>query len=280
MQGLGVLLALAAVPAVIFLFIFMRRRLVRHRREKLRRRPAPAALRDSLQRNVGVYALLPGALQQQLHGHMQVFLQEKTFIGCDGQEITEDVRFTVAGLACLLLLNRDATYFPGFRSILMYPASYRATDVIHSGHQETRRESVRAGESWHRGPIVLSWNDVLRGAANAGDGYNVVLHEFAHKLDEENDGTNGLPILGEHGHYGEWARVLSNEYQQLAERVARNRNVVIDEYGLTSPPEFFAVATESFFEKPVAMRAKLPDLYTQLQAFYQVDPAEWHKPRP
>ena len=279
MQGLGVLLALAAVPAGIFLVIFVRRQFVRRRRARLRSQAVPPAMLETLRRNVGVYAQLPDALREQLHGHMQVFMQEKTFIGCAGQEITDDVCFTVAGLACLLLLNRDATYFPGFRSILVYPESYRATDVVHKGHQETRRESVRAGESWHRGPVVLSWNDVLRGAANAGDGYNVVLHEFAHKLDEENDGTNGLPILGEGGHYREWARVLGKEYESLAERVARNRNTVIDEYGLTSPPEFFAVATESFFEKPAAMQAKLPDLYAQLEAFYQVDPAAWHQSR-
>jgi len=117
--------------------------------------------------------------------------------------------------------------------------------------------------------------NVVQGAANAGDGYNVVLHEFAHKLDEENNGTNGQPILHEVSHYREWADVLGREYTQFADRVSRRKNKVIDEYGLTSPPEFFAVATESFFEKAASMQRKLPDLYEQLKKYYRVDPAAW-----
>ena len=115
----------------------------------------------------------------------------------------------------------------------------------------------------------------MRGAANAGDGYNVVLHEFAHKLDEENSGTNGQPILRESGHYKEWAEVLGREYREFADRVDLRKNRVLDEYGLTSPAEFFAVATESFFEKAAAMEKRLPDLYEQLRKYYAVDPASW-----
>lgn len=158
---------------------------------------------------------------------------------------------------------------------MMYPTAYIATEVSFDGSVETRRNVTRAGESWHRGPVVLSWQDVLSGAANVGDGYNVVLHEFAHKLDEENDGTNGLPILRDQGHYNEWAEVLGREYESLESRAARGKNKVLHEYGLTSPPEFFAVATESFFEKSTAMKKKLPDLYGQLRRFYRLDPAEW-----
>ena len=122
---------------------------------------------------------------------------------------------------------------------------------------------------------MLSWSDVLRGAANPGDGYNVVLHEFAHKLDEENSGTNGQPILRQTGHYREWAEVLGREYREFADRVQRRKNRVLDEYGLTSPAEFFAVATESFFEKGGSMKRRLPDLYEQLRKYYAVDPASW-----
>nr|MDJ0919064.1 zinc-dependent peptidase [Woeseiaceae bacterium] len=101
------------------------------------------------------------------------------------------------------------------------------------------------------------------------------LHEFAHKLDEENGGTNGQPILHAEGHYEEWADVLGREYEAFADRVARRKNKVMDEYGLTSPVEFFAVATESFFEKGWSMKRRLPDLYEQLKKFYVVDPASW-----
>ncbi len=271
-----ILLIIIAVPAMVVLYWVVKPRLVSKRRQQQRRQPAPDGLEAVLSRNVGLYRLLPDDLREELHGHVNVFLSEKRFIGAGGQDITQEVRFTVAGIACMLLLKRqEPRYFPGFSSILVYPDTYEATQVEFDGMVETRKRSRRAGESWHRGPVVLSWSNVLYGAANAGDGYNVVLHEFAHKLDEQNSGTNGLPILHSADHYKEWAEVLGSEFRQFADRVARHKNKVIDEYGLTSPAEFFAVATESFFEKAAAMRKRLPDLYEQLRKFYVVDPATW-----
>lgn len=275
-QGLVVLIGLAAVPVSVVLLWVGRSRLKEMKRARLRQQPLPSALVAILHKNVSIYSLLPDTLKNELHGHVNVFLDEKEFIGCNGLEISDEIRMTVAGLACILQLNRQATYFPGFSSILIYPESYVATAVSHDGHLQVRRTSKRAGESWYRGPIVLSWKDVVHGATDAGDGYNVVLHEFAHKLDEENDGANGLPILPAREHYEAWAEVLGREYESLESRVARGRNRVLDEYGLTSPPEFFAVATESFFEKPMAMKDKLPDLYDQLRIFYRLDPAAWN----
>jgi len=277
MKGLAIFLVMIAAPAAMGLYWTFKPKLVRKRRARLRDRPNPEGLEEVLSRNVGLYSLLPPALQTELHGHINVFLNEKRFRGVGGQEITPEVMFTVAGIACVLLLNRESSYFPGFSSILIYPDTYETTQVDYDGAVETHRRSRRAGESWYRGPIVLSWGDVLRGASNSEDGYNVVLHEFAHKLDEENSGTNGLPILGETDHYRDWAEVLGQEYRSLETRVARRKNKVIDEYGLTSPAEFFAVATESFFEKSAAMQKRLPDLYGQLKRYYAVDPAQWSK---
>jgi len=275
MKALTIFLVMIAAPVAFGLYWLIKPRLVRDRRRRLRERPPPEGLEEVLSRNFGLYALLPDDLRAELHGHINVFLNEKQFIGVGGQEITHEVQFTVAGIACMLLLNREPTYFPGFSSILIYPDTYETTQVDYDGGVEVHKRSRRAGESWHRGPVVLSWRDVLRGASNPGDGYNVVLHEFAHKLDEENSGTNGLPILHETDHYDEWAEVLGREYRSLEDRVARGKNKVIDDYGLTSPPEFFAVATESFFEKAFAMQKRLPDLYAQLKKFYAVDPAGW-----
>jgi len=249
MKELLVFLAIISVPVAIGLYWLIKPRLVRKRRTQLRKQPLPEGVEDVLSRNVGLYSLLPDDLREQLHGHINVFLDEKRFLGVGGQEITPEVAITIAGAACLLLLNREPSYFPGFSSILVYPETYEADQVNFDGVVETRKRSRRAGESWHRGPIVLSWSNALQGAVNAGDGYNVVLHEFAHKLDEENSGTNGQPILHAAGHYQEWAEVLGREFRSFAERVSRRKNKVIDEYGLTSPAEFFAVATESFFEK-------------------------------
>ena len=115
----------------------------------------------------------------------------------------------------------------------------------------------------------------MHGSANEEDGHNVVLHEFAHKLDEENGIMDGLPVLRESADYKEWASVLTREYDQFLDRVEQGKNRVIDEYGAVSAPEFFAVATESFFEKPKQMKKRLPDVYQQLQKLYGLDPADW-----
>jgi Mlc titration factor MtfA (ptsG expression regulator) len=275
MKPLMVFLIIIAVPIGIGLYLVIKPKLVLKRRTRLRKQPIQPGVEEILSRNIGLYSRLPDDLREQLHGHINVFLEEKRFLGLGGQEITSEVAITIAGIACFLLLNREPSYFPGFSSILVYPETYEADQVDYDGVVETRKRSRRAGESWHRGPIVLSWSNVLQGAVNAGDGYNVVLHEFAHKLDEENSGTNGQPILHAAGHYQQWAKVLGREYRSFADRVSQRKNKVIDEYGLTSPAEFFAVCTESFFEKAAAMQRRLPDLYEQLQKFYAVDPASW-----
>ncbi len=132
-----------------------------------------------------------------------------------------------------------------------------------------------AGESWYRGPVVLSWDSVIRGSRDPDDGHNVVMHEFAHKLDEESGAVNGMPRLRNHAEFTNWVAVLNREYGEFLERVKLERNSIIDEYGSVSPPEFFAVATESFFEKPRRMKRRLPELYEQLERVFEVDPASW-----
>ena len=275
MKELIVFLAVISVPLAIGLYLVIKPKFVQKRRARLRRRSLPQGVEETLSRNIGLYSLLPDDLREQLHGHINVFLDDKQFLGVGGHENMPEVAITIAGTACILLLNREPDYFPGFSSILVYPDTYEADQVDYDGVVQTRKRSRRAGESWHRGPVVLSWTNVLQGAANTGDGYNVVLHEFAHKLDEQNSGTNGQPILHTAGHYQEWAEVLGREYRSFADRVSRRKNKVIDEYGLTSPAEFFAVCTESFFEKAATMQRRLPDLYEQLKKYYAVDPASW-----
>lgn len=266
-----------AVPIAVMLYLLFGPALRRRRRRRLRVLASPAGLEAVVTRTVPLYTAMPDDLRQQLLGHINVFLAEKTFIGCGGQEINDEVRYTVAGTACILLLNREPEYFPGFTSILVYPDTFESMDVQYDGPVEVHERTARAGESWHRGPIVLSWGDVIRGVADPVDGFNVVLHEFAHKLDEQHSGTDGLPELHASAHYNEWAEVLSREYEALQKRVARGTNRVLDDYGLESPAEFFAVATESFFESSKAMRKRLPDLYEQLRRYYRVDPATWSR---
>ncbi len=262
------------ILAIILLWL-ARRQFRRVRQEKLFETPLQATWISILDKNVALYAKLPQTLRNKLHGYINVFLDEKKFIG-RGIEITDEIRITVAGNACLLLLQGRERTFPGFTSILIYPDIYIANDVQQDGFLITNKKSARAGESWIRGPMVLSWKEVTLGSLNAEDGHNVVIHEFAHKLDEQSGVMDGLPVLRNNSHYAEWTAVLREEYGALQERAKRGKNKVLDRYGTVSPPEFFAVATESFFEKPIQMKKRLPELYKQLATFYNLDPASWH----
>jgi Mlc titration factor MtfA (ptsG expression regulator) len=183
--------------------------------------------------------------------------------------MTDEIRVTIAAHAALLLLGGARGFFPGLVSILVYPSAYRGkvTQRLPSGIIE-EGEQGRLGESWHDGVVVLSWDDTLRGAADTRDGHNVVLHEFAHQLDQEDGTADGTPYLGRRSLYAAWARVLGADFERLREGPG-----VLDRYGATNPAEFFAVATETFFEKPHQLRAQNGELYEQLRAYYGVDPA-------
>lgn len=246
----------------------------RRRRETLRREPFPPAWRAVIERNIPYFERLSPADQGELLGHVQVFLDEKAFEGCAGLEITDEIRVTVAAQACLLLLHRDTDYYPELEIILVYPSGYRApAREVREGGVVVEGEQARLGESWSRGAVVLSWDGVLAGAADVSDGHNLVLHEFAHQLDQESGPADGAPELPRASMYAAWARILGREYERLLEDGARPRRTVIDPYGATNPAEFFAVVTEAFFERPVKLRARHPDLYEQLREFYQQDPA-------
>jgi MtfA peptidase len=269
------LLVLLLVAAVA-LAVVAPPRLRERRRARQFRSPFPARYRQILERNLPLFLRMPQGLKAELCGHMNVFLREKRFLGCGGLEMTEEMRVTIAGHACLLLLSRKPRYFPGFTSILVYPDTYLVDDVEYDGEVEICGHDARAGESWDRGPVILSWRDVAQSFSDDADGQNVVLHEFAHKLDEENPDVEGLPVLaGTQAGHGEWAEVLTRTYESLEEALAQLDDPVFDDYALTSPAEFFAVATESFFERAAEMRDQFPDLYEQFRKFYCVDPAAW-----
>ncbi|HVF39188.1 MAG TPA: M90 family metallopeptidase [Gemmatimonadaceae bacterium] len=250
--------------------------LARRRRDKLRAAPLPSEWRRILFSNVPLYERLSDADKRELEGHIQVMLSEKHWEGCGGLELTDEIRLTIAAQACVLLLHRDADYYPGVKSILVYPSTYVTEGERHIGGgiwEEGEEELL--GHTQHRlGAVVLAWDASLHGSRIYGDGVNVVLHEFAHQLDFENDGTDGTPALQSNHAYISWARVLGKEFEQLREAHAVGRPAFLDRYGATNPAEFFAVATEFFFERPAEMEARHPDLYAELKAFYQQDPAE------
>ena len=235
----------------------------------------PEGWQRILQSNIPVYAGLPENLKKRLHGLISVFLAEKRFIGCAGLTVTDEMRVTIAAQACLLYLNRIGYGYKGLKTILIYPSTYHAGSVEYKEGVATQKISMRAGESWVKGPIVLSWDDVKKGAVNFDDGTNVVLHEFAHKLDEENPGMDGLPMLNHSSHYLAWAQVLSREFTRHQSRVSRGKKTVVDAYGATSPAEYFAVLTEHFFEQPERLKRTRPELFEQLLLFYRIDPTNW-----
>jgi Mlc titration factor MtfA (ptsG expression regulator) len=270
---------LVVIPTIFLLAALLwwagRRFYRRIRRRSLLSTPLPQNALNILRRRVPLYNRLTSQQQTTMQGCINRFLFDMVFVGCNGFEIDDEVRLTVAGNACLLVFNREQKFYSGFESILIYPDTILSRQVHYDGLVETHYDSARAGESWYRGPLVLSWTDVERGLLHGRDGHNVILHEFAHKLDEENRIMDGLPVLREPAHYREWAQVLTREYDEFRQRVEHGSNTVIDEYGAVSAVEFFAVATESFFEKPTQMHSKLPDLYRQFQQYYGLDPARW-----
>ena len=200
--------------------------LVEYRRWKVRRQPFPEAWREILRRRVPYFRSLPADLQLQLKKRMQVFLAEKPFIGCDGLEVTDEMRVTIAAQACLLILNRRTDYFANLRRILVYPGAF-LVDRVHTdgaGVLQERRQ-VLSGESWSQGQVIVSWDDVVEGASVVDDGRNVVIHEFAHQLDQQNGHANGAPILGGRRRRERWARVLGEEFARLQEAANRGEAV-------------------------------------------------------
>ncbi len=252
---------------------------VARQRARVRQQAFPAQWRKILQRRVPLVRRLPADLQLQLKKHIQVFIAEKAFIGCAGLRITDEMRVVIAAQACLLLLNRPTDFYPHLRQILVYPAAFVVdrTRTDGAGVQQEQRQAL-AGESWSQGQVILSWQDSLEGAAVADDGRNVVIHEFAHQLDQENGPANGAPppVPGAPDYSPQrWSQVFHASYAQLQHQARTGHAGLLDPYGAQDPAEFFAVASEVFFEQPAALRLEYPDLYRELAGFYRVDPANW-----
>ena len=262
-----------------FLLFFAGKRVLRNRRRRqLTAMPFPQEWETILEKNVAIYRCLPGGLRDQLRNDIKIFMDEKRFEGLGGLELTDEITVTIAAEACMLLLNRENRYYPGLVSILVYPGAYVAKENTPiGGGVYVEGPSVRLGESWKHGSVILAWDDVKRGARNAEDGHNVVIHEFAHQLDQEDGLADGAPLLGKQSSYAVWAEIMNEEYERLRAAAGRHKKSVLDEYGATNPAEFFAVATETFFEKPRQLKKRAPYLYVELKEFYKIDPAAWEK---
>jgi Mlc titration factor MtfA (ptsG expression regulator) len=253
--------------------------LIKSRRNRLKRRNFPPLWNAIIENNLPIYIHLSSDQRKRLQGHIQVFLTEKQFIGCRGLQVTEEMKLVVAAVACLLLLNERGQYFPRLCSILIYPSTYIAKETTYiEKYVVEERQVARLGESWAKDQLILSWEQVKQDTLNWQDGRNVILHEFSHQLDQEDGKADGVPILQRNSDYSMWSQVATQAYQQLRNDVLEGKNTVMNSYGATNPTEFFAVATETFFERPHQLLSSNPALYQQLQRYYQLDPMELNYP--
>ncbi|MBI2481335.1 MAG: zinc-dependent peptidase [Planctomycetia bacterium] len=247
----------------------------RHRRRRLLETPFPNEWTDTLRRNVKHYVCLIASEQAKLRDDLRILVAEKNWEGCCGLTIDDEIKVTIAAQASLLLLGFRNKYFDLVRSILVYPDAFVAPDRtdLESG-LVLEGESTNEGEAWYRGPVVLSWPDALSGGRGESDGRNLVVHEFAHQLDMESGGeVDGTPVLGNRIPLDRWHRVMHAEFERLVRDCRRGRKTTLDPYGTTDMGEFFAVATECFFEQPLRLQELHPNLYELLGEFFRQDPA-------
>jgi len=224
---------------------------------------------------VKYYHFLAEPDQDRLRDALRIFIAEKTWEGCKGLVLTEEMQVTVAAMACLLVLGMESFYFDNVQTVLLYPEGFVGkerqglTDEFY-----LEQDTARIGEAHYRGPVILSWAEIQLDAQDPGHGTNLVIHEFAHQLDMLNGSADGVPLLPPELEE-RWQTIMSREYTRL-ERHAR-RETLIDPYGATDPAEFFAVVSESFFDTPLELKHTHARLYQLLSDYYRQDPASWKK---
>ncbi|WMS89670.1 zinc-dependent peptidase [Pseudoalteromonas sp. HL-AS1] len=270
---------LLIVVLILFVVIFWRWPSIQNRlwRSKYKDFALNSQQKDILLRCMPIYKKMTDADREKLERHITWFLNEKRFVGCDGLRLTSAMKLIVAADACVLALNKPWPLYRNVKEILLYPSAYYAPQSTRdSAGLVSYHNTVRLGESWPGGTLVLSWHDVLEGNRLPSDGHNLVFHEFAHQLDQETGKTTGTPILKSSADYKEWGRVFSRAFTQLKSHVAYSMPHVIHSYGATNEAEFFAVLTETFLEKPAELRRYDPEIYSMLVNYYQFDPIVWH----
>jgi hypothetical protein len=222
----------------------------------------PEAWLPHLERRVPFFGEIEGPLRERFLNHLKVFAWEKDFVGAGGQEIDDEVRVVISAAAVRLVLHLNLSYYDRLSEIIVYPEAFRRPGG----------ETWILGEAHSWGTVVLAWQSVLLGLANQADAHDTATHEFAHVLDRAGGAFDGTPELRARAHYRPWAQVMTRNYLALR-RGARRARKVLRQYGATNEAEFFAVATEAFFEKPQQMREQTPDLYAELARFYHREPA-------
>jgi hypothetical protein len=245
------------------------------RRQKLLEEPFPREWRDVLNHKVRHFQYLDPHQRARLEGFIQILTAEKDWVGGSGFQLTDEMKVAVAAYAGLMTLGLDEPYyFDRLKTIILYPGVY----VPHHSRYENNSQFIpltpRLGEAWHRGPVILSWAEI-GGPHQQRPGNNLVIHEFAHHLDGLDGNVDGTPIIADRQQGRTWYRVTEDEFQRLIVDAAHGQATLLDRYGASNRAEFFAVASECFFERPHALRDRHPELYKVLANFYCQDPAQW-----
>lgn len=237
----------------------------------LKRHVIPTGAFDAALARIPILQGLDASERVRLHESASLFIHDKTFSAEGGADIDDDIQLAIALQACLLTLNLDESSYHGWSEIILYPDAFlRQREQMDAAGVVHRSRDILAGESWHGGPLVLSIVSVTE--SGQADGVNVVLHEFAHKLDMLSGNANGYPPLHRGMDAASWARDFSAAYADLCSHVDAGKDTAIDPYAATDPAEFFAVLTEVFFETPQVINQEYPAIYRQLQLFYRQNP--------
>jgi MtfA peptidase len=243
--------------------------------DRRRRRLLEVPFPETCEENLAAYELLDEDEQTRLRELVQVFVDEKHWEGCGGLELDDEMRVTIAGAGCLLLMGRDHDLFSEVESILVYPTAVivreQARGMFDSELRVAEDDKPVLGLAVKGGAVVLAWDSSLRGARDPKDGHNVVIHELAHKIDFLDGAADGTPELETYGERKAWNEAFAPAYTAHKARAERGKKSFLDDYAITNEAEYFAVATEAFFEKPRHLRRELPEVYEQLVAFYKVD---------
>lgn len=212
--------------------------------------------------------------KELLVDRMKIFMGEKIFEGCGGLTVTDEMKVVISAYACVLILEEPSDYYPALQSILVYPDDYVAPVYDESPDGVvTEGNERRKGESWDSGNVVLSWKDILETTQSSGNSHNLVIHEFAHQLDDQYGLSAGIGMDGRVSAGDAWTRELAKIYRDLQKARAMNRNVIpLDLYGATSPAECFAVLLEAFVESPRKLQVQYGEAYRHLADFFQIDP--------
>lgn len=248
------------------------------RRKKLIQEPFPPVWEEIIQRNVAHYGMLDEVERARLRALIQVFIAEKYWEGCGGLDLTDEIRVTVSAQACLLLLGLPHNYYQNVETIIVYPSTVvppqRKPGFFETALAPLEDSHPIIGQAFQQGPVIIIWDAALHGGRHPELGHNVIYHEFAHKLDMLDGAADGTPPLRDRAEYRDWVQTCSREYLRLKHEAEHGRKSFLNAYGATNEAEFFAVATEQFFDQPSFMIKNSPDLYRVLQQYYRQDPAQ------